>query len=271
MTIWPQTTPSDLYYILTDPTRDRLDRMIRIGKLVTFPKLKFISNRLRIERLIEEGWHKYRHAGFSQQQQRQWESGQWESDDDDDDGYHATSEDHHSADSEGHYWHGDHTEHSGEGEHDHELNVGPAQGLFQRRSQQSPREEEALSPKSRQDSTASFMSSFLRRFSSAGPDGGPVAKDDDEDIIDNRKASQQLHEDSTRSSRRGSNSYQRSLRGQSSRASLVEELGRQGRVFFDDLEDDRGSGSSQGGRSGDEGVSGESVERVRGRGKGGLF
>lgn len=55
ITIWPQARPSDLWKILSDPDADRLARMIHEGQQSTFPKLKFIANRLKIERLIEQG------------------------------------------------------------------------------------------------------------------------------------------------------------------------------------------------------------------------
>ncbi|OTB07160.1 hypothetical protein M426DRAFT_318182 [Hypoxylon sp. CI-4A] len=55
ITIWPQASPSDFWNILTDPDSDRLARMIHEGQQSAFPKLKFIGNRLKIERLIEQG------------------------------------------------------------------------------------------------------------------------------------------------------------------------------------------------------------------------
>ena len=55
ITIWPKSRPSDMYYILSDPTPERLARMLRSGQLATFPKLKFISNRIKIERLLDQG------------------------------------------------------------------------------------------------------------------------------------------------------------------------------------------------------------------------
>lgn len=54
VTIWPRTIISDFYYILTDPTMDRLARMIHVGQLAAWPKLKFISNRMAIEKVIQE-------------------------------------------------------------------------------------------------------------------------------------------------------------------------------------------------------------------------
>ncbi|MCJ1254677.1 hypothetical protein MMC24_002492 [Lignoscripta atroalba] len=55
VTIWPKSKPSDFYYILSDPTPVRLARMLQIGQQSTFPKLLFIANRMKVERLIEEG------------------------------------------------------------------------------------------------------------------------------------------------------------------------------------------------------------------------
>lgn len=55
ITIWPKSVPSDFVHILTDPTPKRLARMIRQGQLSTWPKLNFIGNRMKIERLIEAG------------------------------------------------------------------------------------------------------------------------------------------------------------------------------------------------------------------------
>ncbi|KAI0166302.1 lipase [Xylariaceae sp. FL1272] len=55
VTIWPKATPSDFWNILSDPDPQRLSRMLHEGQQSAFPKLKFIANRLRIERLIEQG------------------------------------------------------------------------------------------------------------------------------------------------------------------------------------------------------------------------
>lgn len=55
ITIWPQAKPSDFWNILSDPDADRLARMIHEGQQSAFPRLKFIANRLKIERLIEQG------------------------------------------------------------------------------------------------------------------------------------------------------------------------------------------------------------------------
>ncbi len=55
ITIWPRSTPSDFYRILSDPDPATLARMIHEGQQSAFPKLKFVSNRLRVERLVEQG------------------------------------------------------------------------------------------------------------------------------------------------------------------------------------------------------------------------
>ncbi|KAI4103566.1 MAG: hypothetical protein L6R37_003783 [Teloschistes peruensis] len=55
ITIWPKIRLSDFYYLLSDPNPERLAYMIRAGQRSTFPKLLFIENRMKIERLIEEG------------------------------------------------------------------------------------------------------------------------------------------------------------------------------------------------------------------------
>lgn len=55
ITIWPKTRISDFWYILSDPTPERLARMLSAGQQSTFPKLLFLQNRMKIERLIEEG------------------------------------------------------------------------------------------------------------------------------------------------------------------------------------------------------------------------
>lgn len=55
VTIWPKSIPSDFYHILSDPGPTQLARMIHEGKQSAFPKLKFIANRLKQERLVEQG------------------------------------------------------------------------------------------------------------------------------------------------------------------------------------------------------------------------
>lgn len=55
VTIWPRSRVDDFWYILSDPTAERLARMLLAGQQSTFSKLLFIENRMKIERLIEEG------------------------------------------------------------------------------------------------------------------------------------------------------------------------------------------------------------------------
>ncbi|KAL8929595.1 MAG: hypothetical protein Q9172_000391 [Xanthocarpia lactea] len=55
ITIWPKSSLRDFYYLLSDPSPERLAYMIRAGQRSTFPKLLFIENRMKVERLIEEG------------------------------------------------------------------------------------------------------------------------------------------------------------------------------------------------------------------------
>lgn len=55
ITIWPRSKLSDFIYILSDPTPTRLADMLKAGQISTFPKLLFIANRIKIERLIEQG------------------------------------------------------------------------------------------------------------------------------------------------------------------------------------------------------------------------
>lgn len=55
ITIWPKTAPGDFLHILSDPDPARLARMLHEGQQSAFPKLKFVANRLRVERLIERG------------------------------------------------------------------------------------------------------------------------------------------------------------------------------------------------------------------------
>ncbi|KAF2876877.1 lipid particle protein [Massariosphaeria phaeospora] len=63
ITIWPLTILSDFYYILADPTPPRLARMIHVGQQSTFPKLKFIANRAKLERIIHQGRRQFRPKG----------------------------------------------------------------------------------------------------------------------------------------------------------------------------------------------------------------
>ncbi|KAJ5139579.1 hypothetical protein N7448_002987 [Penicillium atrosanguineum] len=55
ITIWPKSVPSDFYHILSDPSPERLARMIHMGQQSAFPKIQFIKNRLKIENAIMRG------------------------------------------------------------------------------------------------------------------------------------------------------------------------------------------------------------------------
>ena len=55
VTLWPKSIPSDFFHILSDPTPDRLARMIHVGQQSAFPKIQFIKNRLNIENAIMRG------------------------------------------------------------------------------------------------------------------------------------------------------------------------------------------------------------------------
>lgn len=55
ITIWPRSILLDFVHILTDPTPARLARMIHEGQQSAFPTVKFVANRLKIERLVERG------------------------------------------------------------------------------------------------------------------------------------------------------------------------------------------------------------------------
>ncbi|KAF3770544.1 patatin-like phospholipase domain-containing protein, partial [Cryphonectria parasitica EP155] len=55
ITIWPRSIPMDFVHILTDPTPPRLARMIHEGQQSAFPTVKFIANRLKLERIVERG------------------------------------------------------------------------------------------------------------------------------------------------------------------------------------------------------------------------
>ncbi|KAK5437719.1 hypothetical protein LTR34_001265 [Exophiala xenobiotica] len=55
VTIWPKSTASDFWNILSDPSPQRLDRMIQVGQRSCWPKVRFISNRMKVERVILEG------------------------------------------------------------------------------------------------------------------------------------------------------------------------------------------------------------------------
>ena len=55
LAIWPKSHVSDFWYILSDPSTSRLARMLSTGQQSTWPKILFLTNRMKIERLIEGG------------------------------------------------------------------------------------------------------------------------------------------------------------------------------------------------------------------------
>ena len=63
ITIWPKTVLSDFWNILNDPSPQRLGRMIRAGEKSCWPKIRFISNRMKVENVILEGLRRARPAG----------------------------------------------------------------------------------------------------------------------------------------------------------------------------------------------------------------
>ncbi|OQE14782.1 hypothetical protein PENFLA_c035G04462 [Penicillium flavigenum] len=63
VTIWPKSIPSDFIHILSDPTPERLARMIHVGQQSTFSKIQFIQNRLKIENAIMKGLQESRIGG----------------------------------------------------------------------------------------------------------------------------------------------------------------------------------------------------------------
>ncbi|KAJ5543504.1 Patatin/Phospholipase A2-like protein [Penicillium sp. DV-2018c] len=63
VTIWPKSIPSDFIYILSDPSPERLARMLHVGQQSAFSKIQFIQNRLKIERVIMKGLQESRTGG----------------------------------------------------------------------------------------------------------------------------------------------------------------------------------------------------------------
>ncbi|KAI9741044.1 MAG: hypothetical protein M1834_002755 [Cirrosporium novae-zelandiae] len=55
ITVWPRGKLTDFMYILTDPTPERLSMMLQVGQQSTFPKLKFLANRMLLERAVIDG------------------------------------------------------------------------------------------------------------------------------------------------------------------------------------------------------------------------
>ncbi|EIW76130.1 patatin-domain-containing protein [Coniophora puteana RWD-64-598 SS2] len=65
VTIWPRTRILDWMHILTDPDPAELERMMRVGQVVAWPKLHMIQNRFRIEKQILLGRQSTRKLGGS--------------------------------------------------------------------------------------------------------------------------------------------------------------------------------------------------------------
>lgn len=63
VTIWPKSIPSDFIHILSDPSPERLARMIHVGQQSAFPKILFVKNRLKIENAIMKGLQESRTGG----------------------------------------------------------------------------------------------------------------------------------------------------------------------------------------------------------------
>ena len=59
ITIWPKSRMSDFRYILSDPSPERLARMLWTGMQSAWPKIKFVQNRYLIENAIHEGLERY--------------------------------------------------------------------------------------------------------------------------------------------------------------------------------------------------------------------
>ncbi|KAH9853463.1 patatin-domain-containing protein [Lenzites betulinus] len=70
VTIWPRTRLMDWLHILSDPDPAELERMMRIGQLVTWPKLHMIENRHRLEQQIFLGRQSVRKAMQSGSRER---------------------------------------------------------------------------------------------------------------------------------------------------------------------------------------------------------
>jgi len=55
VTIWPKCVVSDFWRILSDPDAGTLARMMHEGQQSAYPTMRFVGNRLRVERLVEKG------------------------------------------------------------------------------------------------------------------------------------------------------------------------------------------------------------------------
>jgi predicted acylesterase/phospholipase RssA len=55
ITLWPKSVLGDFWHILSDPSPARLGRMLQVGEKSAWPKIKFIDNRMRVEKMVVEG------------------------------------------------------------------------------------------------------------------------------------------------------------------------------------------------------------------------
>jgi predicted acylesterase/phospholipase RssA len=58
ITLWPKSVLGDFWHILSDPSPARLARMLEVGERSAWPKIKFIDNRMKIEKMVVEGLKK---------------------------------------------------------------------------------------------------------------------------------------------------------------------------------------------------------------------
>ena len=68
VTVWPKSITSDYWNILSDPSAERLARMIKVGERSCWPRIRFIENRWKVERIILEGLRRsgpFNHNGES--------------------------------------------------------------------------------------------------------------------------------------------------------------------------------------------------------------
>ncbi|KAI9487025.1 MAG: acyl transferase/acyl hydrolase/lysophospholipase [Benjaminiella poitrasii] len=68
VTILPKSTLSDWFYIIADPSEDRLRKLMQIGQIRTWPKISMISNRMRIESAIEKARKSSRNSSRKSQE-----------------------------------------------------------------------------------------------------------------------------------------------------------------------------------------------------------
>ncbi|TCD69689.1 hypothetical protein EIP91_006706 [Steccherinum ochraceum] len=62
VTIWPRTSIMDFARILSDPTQQQFEVKLRVGEIVTYPKIHIIENRFRLEKQILLGRQTVRKA-----------------------------------------------------------------------------------------------------------------------------------------------------------------------------------------------------------------